>query len=79
MLEEGSEGVRLMTTHAAKGLEFPVVVLANLTANLARKQPERYVDNEKRLCATELLNCMPIELMQEQECAEHAPRGGPRA
>ena len=66
VLEEGSEGVRLMTTHAAKGLEFPVVILADLTANLARKQPERFVDNEKQLCATELLNCMPIELMQEQ-------------
>jgi ATP-dependent helicase/nuclease subunit A len=71
VLEEGSEGVRLMTTHAAKGLEFPVVILADLTANLARKQPERYVDNEKRLCATELLNCMPIELMHEQ-VREHA-------
>ncbi len=66
VLEEGSEGVRLMTTHAAKGLEFPVVILADLTANLARKQPERFVDNDKQLCATELLNCMPIELMQEQ-------------
>ncbi len=66
VLEEGSEGVRLMTTHAAKGLEFPVVILADLTANLARKQPERFVDNDKQLCATELLNCMPIELMREQ-------------
>ena len=71
VLEEGAEGVRLMTTHAAKGLEFPVVILADLTANLARKQPERYIDNEKRLCATELLNCMPIELMQQQ-VQEHA-------
>jgi len=66
VLEEGSEGVRLMTTHAAKGLEFPVVILADLTANLARKQPERFVNNEKQLCATELLNCMPIELRSEQ-------------
>ena len=35
MLEEGAEGVRLMTVHAAKGLEFPVVILADMTANLA--------------------------------------------
>jgi ATP-dependent exoDNAse (exonuclease V) beta subunit len=31
ILEEASEGVRLMTVHKAKGLEFPVVVLADLT------------------------------------------------
>lgn len=66
VLEEGSEGVRLMTAHAAKGLEFPIVILADLTANLSRRQPERFVDTERQLCANELLNCMPIELMQEQ-------------
>ena len=36
VLEEDSDGVRLMTVHGAKGLEFPVVILADLTANLAR-------------------------------------------
>ncbi len=35
VLEEDSDGVRLMTVHGAKGLEFPVVILADLTANLA--------------------------------------------
>ena len=30
ILEEGSDGVRLMTVHKAKGLEFPVVILADL-------------------------------------------------
>ena len=34
ILEEGTDGVRLMTTHKAKGLEFPVVVLADMTAKL---------------------------------------------
>ena len=34
ILEEGSDGVRLMTVHKAKGLEFPVVILADITARL---------------------------------------------
>ena len=36
ILEEGSDGVRLMTVHQAKGLEFPVVILADITRKLAR-------------------------------------------
>jgi ATP-dependent exoDNAse (exonuclease V) beta subunit len=41
IVEDGSDGVRLMTVHKAKGLEFPVVVLADITAKLAnaRGQP----------------------------------------
>ena len=31
ILEEGSDGVRIMTVHKAKGLEFPVVILADLS------------------------------------------------
>src|SRR5713101_6491572 len=34
ILEEGSDGVRLMTVHKAKGLEFPVFILADMTAKL---------------------------------------------
>ncbi len=64
LLEEGAEGVRLMTVHAAKGLEFPVVVLADLTASLARNQPDKYVDLEKGLCAMRLLGCSPWELLE---------------
>ena len=30
VVEEGSEGVRIMTVHRAKGLEFPVVILADI-------------------------------------------------
>jgi len=34
VLEEASDGVRLMTVHSAKGLEFPVVILADMTAKV---------------------------------------------
>ncbi len=51
VLEEGAEGVRLMTVHAAKGLEFPIVILADTTANIASSDPDRYVDARERLCA----------------------------
>ncbi|MDI6752985.1 MAG: UvrD-helicase domain-containing protein [Thermodesulfobacteriota bacterium] len=36
--EEGEENVKLLTVHKAKGLEFPVVILANLAAERNRKQ-----------------------------------------
>ena len=35
ILEEGSDGVRLMTVHKAKGLEFPVVILADIYGKAA--------------------------------------------
>ncbi len=62
ILEEGAEGVRLMTVHGAKGLEFPVVILADMTAKLAAAEPERYIDPRRGLCAMRLLRCAPMEL-----------------
>ena len=66
VLEEGAEGVRLMTVHSAKGLEFPIVILADMTANLAAHDPDRYVDARRRLCATRLLRCAPWELRDNE-------------
>ncbi len=51
VVEEGTEGVRIMTVHRAKGLEFPVVVLADITANATAQNPSRYIDSERGLCA----------------------------
>ena len=66
VLEEDSDGVRLMTVHGAKGLEFPVVILADLTANLCAREPDQYVDGNKRVSATRLLRCAPWELLDNE-------------
>jgi len=65
VLEEASDGVRLMTVHSAKGLEFPVVILADMTAKLAREAAERFVDG--RLCATRLMGAAPHDLLENEQ------------
>jgi ATP-dependent exoDNAse (exonuclease V) beta subunit len=65
VLEEAADGVRLMTVHSAKGLEFPVVILADMTANLAAREAERHVNGE--LCATRLLGAAPWELLENEQ------------
>ena len=62
ILEEGSDGVRLMTVHKAKGLEFPVVILADMTCRLSRSDASRYLDPERDLCAIRLGGWAPHEL-----------------
>src|SRR5262249_22601399 len=66
VVEEGSEGVRIMTVHRAKGLEFPVVILADITANLAAQNPGRYVDSERGLCAVRLSGWSPWDLLDHE-------------
>jgi len=74
ILEEGSDGVRLMTVHKAKGLEFPVVVLADLTCRMSRSDASRYLDAPRGLCAMKIGGWAPHELYQHE--AEEVARDG---
>jgi ATP-dependent helicase/nuclease subunit A len=67
ILEEGSDGVRMMTVHKAKGLEFPVVILADITAKLRQAAASRYLDTAKGTCAVRLAGCSPFELIHHEE------------
>ena len=66
ILEEGSDGVRLMTVHKAKGLEFPVVILADMTCNMSRKDASRYLDASRGLCAIKIGGWAPHELHRHE-------------
>ncbi len=66
VLEYASDGVRLMTVHTAKGLEFPIVILADMKANLTAREPDRFIDNDRGLCATRILRCAPWELRENE-------------
>jgi ATP-dependent helicase/nuclease subunit A len=67
ILEPGTEGVRLMTVHKAKGLEFPVVVLADMGCKLSRDDASRYLDAERRLCAFRMGEWSPRDLIEHNE------------
>jgi ATP-dependent exoDNAse (exonuclease V) beta subunit len=67
VLEEGVEGVRIMTVHGAKGLEFPVVVLADPTCKLSSTRPDKFVDNKTGLAAFTVLGCSPWDLVDHQD------------
>ncbi len=71
VVEEGTEGVRIMTVHRAKGLEFPVVVLCDITALGTRSKPSRYSDSERRLLCQPLAGCVPWELLERKEEVLH--------
>jgi ATP-dependent exoDNAse (exonuclease V) beta subunit len=60
-----------MTVHKAKGLEFPVVVLADLTCRLSRDDASRYLDAGAGLCAMRIGGWAPVDL-HEHEAEEVA-------
>ena len=67
VVEEGTDGVRIMTVHKAKGLEFPVVILVDPTANTTFRDPSRHVDAQRKLWAVPLCGASPKELLERRE------------
>ncbi len=66
-VDEETSGVRLMTIHAAKGLEFPVVVLCDVTDSRG-SVGSRFVSRERNLWACDLgKGIRPWDLIENQE------------
>jgi len=63
-VEEGTEGVRIMSVHRAKGLEFPVVILCDPTCRATREPPTRHVDPVRGVWAEAIAGCAPRELVE---------------
>jgi ATP-dependent exoDNAse (exonuclease V) beta subunit len=63
ILEEASDGVRLMTVHKAKGLEFSIVILADPTCRMSRVDAGRWLDADNGLCALKLAGLSPLDLL----------------
>jgi ATP-dependent helicase/nuclease subunit A len=67
IVEEGTEGVRVMTVYKAKGLEFPIVILADPTYKATRDVPSRHIDPTRSLWLERLCGAAPTELREASD------------
>ena len=74
IVEEGTEGVRMMTVHKAKGLEFPVVILADMSCPAAHEMPSRHMDASRRLWAQRLCGATPLDILNNVEVERERER-----
>lgn len=70
-VEEHVDGVRVTNVHKAKGLEFPVVILAD-PHSPQRGSDRRYVDPSSGQAAFEIVGCRPRELDEAVDRAREA-------
>lgn len=73
----GSDAVRVMTIHAAKGLEFPVVFLAQVKPPLARHDGWLFFDDEYGLILRNLGGDEPVETGKHRHWVAARPDGLP--
>jgi ATP-dependent exoDNAse (exonuclease V) beta subunit len=64
-LEEGTEGVRMMTVHRSKGLEFPVVILCDPAQNKTFTRPSRWIDVTSECWYQPIAGCSPRALQEQ--------------
>ena len=82
VVEEGTDGVRIMTVHSAKGLEFPVVILVDPTAPATLREPFALRRSRRgSLWAMPLAGCIADraarardEVLRHDREEAHAPR-----
>jgi ATP-dependent helicase/nuclease subunit A len=67
IVEEGTEGVRVMTVFKAKGLEFPVVILGDPTCPASRDRPSRHIDASRSIWLEQICGASPIELLEASD------------
>ena len=70
--DEHQDAVQLMTLHSAKGLEFPLVILAGMEENLfphsmSAEEPGR-LEEERRLCYVGMTRAMEKLVLTYAEC-----------
>jgi ATP-dependent exoDNAse (exonuclease V) beta subunit len=64
IVEEGTEGVRVMTVFKAKGLEFPIVILGDPTCPASRDRPSRHIDTSRSMWLEQICGASPVELLE---------------
>src|SRR5207237_7457255 len=74
---DGAEGVGVVAVDGAKGLECPVVILADLTWKGTAGEPRRWADPDRGLCVLRIAGCTPPEL--QEHAAEEMAREGEEA
>ncbi|WP_050625984.1 UvrD-helicase domain-containing protein [Bradyrhizobium viridifuturi] len=67
IVEEGTEGVRVMTVFKAKGLEFPIVILGDPTCPASRDRPSRHIDTTRSLWLESVCGASPVELLEASD------------